>query len=352
MKYATRTRLNRRVPFVAVLLALALLGAGSAFAANVVGTSKNDVLRGTAKADKLNGKAGNDRLLGLGGNDVLIGGPGNDVLIGGGANDTLRCGPGRDTANADAGDTVAPDCELVKGPMLPSLSVAGASANEGNGPATALAFPVTLSKPVTWTVSVTFATADVSAKAPEDYASTNGVLTFAPGETTKTINVAVKGDTTVEPDETVSVNLSAPVNATVAGGSATGSIKNDDRQTPRVGRYTGTTSQNRAIQFDVTPDGQSLTNVVFHIDIECANVDFRLQDEPIDFGNSLIPLRSDFSFDVKDSGSSGNVSVNLSFTGAVSLSGSAAGTLRVDYRVNTSFGAVTCSTDAVSWRAS
>ena len=118
---------------------------------------------------------------------------------------------------------------------------------------------------------------------------------FAPGKTTKTINVAVKGDTTVEPDETMSVSLSVPVNATVASGSATGSIKNDDRQTPRVGRYTGTTSQNRAIQFDVTPDGQSLTNVVFHIDIECANIDFRLQDEPIDFGNSLIPLRSDYS---------------------------------------------------------
>ena len=46
--------------FVALLLALALLGAGSAFAANAVGTSKNDVLRGTAKADKLNGKAGLD----------------------------------------------------------------------------------------------------------------------------------------------------------------------------------------------------------------------------------------------------------------------------------------------------
>ena len=118
--------------FFALLLALALLGAGSAFAANVVGTSKNDVLRGTAKADKLNGRAGNDRLPGLGGNDILIGGPGNDVLIGGGGNDALRCGPGRDTANADAGDTVAPDCELVKGPMLPSLSVGNVSANEGN----------------------------------------------------------------------------------------------------------------------------------------------------------------------------------------------------------------------------
>lgn len=351
MKHVTRTRLNRRTPFVAVLVALALFVAGSAFAANVVGTPKNDVLRGTAKADKLNGKAGNDRLLGLGGNDVLIGGAGNDVLTGGGGKDALRCGAGRDTANADEGDTIAPDCELVKGPMLPSLSVENVSANEGNGP-TSLAFPVTLSKPVTWTVSVAFATADASAKAPDDYASTTGVLTFAPGETTKTINVGVKGDTTVEPDEAMSLTLSAPVNATVASGSATGSLKNDDSQKPRVGRYTGMTSQNRAIQFDVTPDGQSITNVVFHIDIECANVDFRLQDEPIDFGSSLIPLRSDFGFDVKDSGSDGNVSVNLSFTGAVSLSGSAAGTFRVDYRVNTSFGAVTCSTDAVSWRAS
>ena len=41
-----------------------------------------------------------------------------------------------------------------------------------------------------------------------------GTLTFAPGETTKTITVPVLGDTVVEPNETFVVNLTAPTNAT------------------------------------------------------------------------------------------------------------------------------------------
>jgi hypothetical protein len=43
-------------------------------------------------------------------------------------------------------------------------------------------------------------------------------LTFAPGETTKTITVAVKGDRVVEPHETFVVNLSSPPNAGIADG--------------------------------------------------------------------------------------------------------------------------------------
>jgi Ca2+-binding RTX toxin-like protein len=81
------------------------LVASSAFAATIVGTSGDDVLRGTAKADRLLGKAGNDRLYGLAGDDLLQGGPGVDRYV---------CGPGRDTVIAAAGETVAKDCEVVR----------------------------------------------------------------------------------------------------------------------------------------------------------------------------------------------------------------------------------------------
>jgi pimeloyl-ACP methyl ester carboxylesterase len=99
----------------------ALLFAGALGAATIPGGPGNDTLRGTARADALYGRAGHDRLFGLGGNDLLVGGLGNDVLTGGAGADRLSCGPGRDTANADAKDSVAKDCETVRGvPKPPS----------------------------------------------------------------------------------------------------------------------------------------------------------------------------------------------------------------------------------------
>ena len=102
---------------VAVLaFAVLALAAGSVWAATINGTARNDTLRGGAGADKIYGKGGNDKLIGAAGNDLLVGGPGNDRLVGGVGVDTLRCGPGRDTATRDVRDTVARDCEVVRGP--------------------------------------------------------------------------------------------------------------------------------------------------------------------------------------------------------------------------------------------
>ena len=110
-------------------LALALLSAGllltpSATAARLVGTSGPDLLVGTARPDSIFGDAGRDRLYGMAGNDFLHGGPGRDLVDGGrgddrivaqydGASDRVLCGPGLDVVNADLGDSVAADCELV-----------------------------------------------------------------------------------------------------------------------------------------------------------------------------------------------------------------------------------------------
>jgi len=87
---------------------------------------------------------------------------------------------------------------------------------------------------VTWNVSVVYATADGTAKADSDYAAAKGTLAFSPGETTKTIEVQVNGDTVVEPDETLTISLSGAANATIADGSATGTIINDDHEWHRL----------------------------------------------------------------------------------------------------------------------
>jgi len=111
---------------------------------------------------------------------------------------------------------------------LPALSVNDAVVPEGDTGTTTMTFTVSLGAPSGRTVSVHYATADGTAIAPSDYAATSGDLVFAPGETTKSVNVTVSTDTWLELDETLTLGLSAPSNATIADGSGLGTITNDD----------------------------------------------------------------------------------------------------------------------------
>jgi RTX calcium-binding nonapeptide repeat (4 copies) len=110
MNMRKRSALTVSTACLVVLVVTATVGATT-----ITGTARNDTLRGGSKADKLTGKGGNDKLYGLGGRDVLSGGVGNDLLVGGPGADRLSCGAGRDTARGDASDTIAKDCEVVKG---------------------------------------------------------------------------------------------------------------------------------------------------------------------------------------------------------------------------------------------
>ena len=109
-----------------------------------------------------------------------------------------------------------------------TLSIDDVSHAEGNSGTTTFAFTVTLSGQSSQTVTVDFATANGTATAGSDYVSNSGTLTFAPLETTKTINVSVNGDLAPEPNETFFVNLTNPSNATIADNQGLGTIVNDD----------------------------------------------------------------------------------------------------------------------------
>ncbi|MDZ4781733.1 MAG: Calx-beta domain-containing protein [Planctomycetia bacterium] len=110
----------------------------------------------------------------------------------------------------------------------PTASVSDVSIAEGNSGQSNLVFTVTLSAAATNVVTVNYATDNVTATAGTDYTLTSGTLTFAIGETSKTISVPIVGDTTDEPNETFELDLSAPVNATLADAQATGTITDDD----------------------------------------------------------------------------------------------------------------------------
>jgi len=106
----------------------------------------------------------------------------------------------------------------------PSLWIGNASVVEGNSGTTPATLTLTLSGPSIAATSVSWATAAGSAAAGVDYTTASGSVTFAPGETVKTITVSVLGDTLKEANETFTVNLSNPAALSIAGGSGTVTI--------------------------------------------------------------------------------------------------------------------------------
>jgi len=110
----------------------------------------------------------------------------------------------------------------------PKVSIADLAVTEGNGEHAHFMFTATLDKASVAPVSVNYATANGTATGGVDYTAEAGTITFAAGVTTQTVHVGILGDTVVEPNETFSVVLSAPTGVTIARGTATGTITNDD----------------------------------------------------------------------------------------------------------------------------
>ena len=110
-----------------------------------------------------------------------------------------------------------------------SLAIDDVSVTEGNGGTTNAVFTITRTGATASAASVEVNTADASATAPSDYVQRSAVtVNFAPGQTTAGVTVTVNGDTTYEPDELFTVNLSNPSGATIGDAQGVGTILNDD----------------------------------------------------------------------------------------------------------------------------
>jgi hypothetical protein len=117
---------------------------------------------------------------------------------------------------------------VVNDDPVPSLSIADGSVTEGDTGTIAATLAIGLSTASGQVVTVGYATAGGTATAGSDFTATSGTITFAPGVVSQTITVTVRGDVTDEPGETVLVNLSNPVRATIARSQATLTILDDD----------------------------------------------------------------------------------------------------------------------------
>ncbi len=113
------------------------------------------------------------------------------------------------------------------GGLRPEITINDRALSESTTPAN---FTVTLSVASTLTVTVDYSTANGTATAGADYTAVSGTLTFAPGETTKTINVPITSDTLDEANETYFVNLSNASNSTILDGQGQGTINDNDNE--------------------------------------------------------------------------------------------------------------------------
>ena len=120
-------------------------------------------------------------------------------------------------------ETVVPDISIPETISIP----------EGSATQVKAIIAVTLSEATDQQVSCTWSTLDGTAIAGEDYTDvSNAVLIFAPGETTKNLEVLLSNDSTFESDENFFVNISNIKNANLKGYRTSVTIANDDAFNP------------------------------------------------------------------------------------------------------------------------
>jgi hypothetical protein len=115
--------------------------------------------------------------------------------------------------------------------VLPAVGINDVTVTEGNSGTRVATFTVTLSGAATQRVTVGYVTANGTALAVSDYQATSGTITFAPGETSRTVVVLVNGDRLGEPHETFFVNLSNSTNALITDEWGVGTVLDDE---PRI----------------------------------------------------------------------------------------------------------------------
>ena len=138
-----------------------------------------------------------------------------------------------ETTDCDAAGAICTDdermlshatSEIVAGP--PAISVSDAAAQEAEG--AVLEFSVTLSHPSSRTVTVSYVTADGTATAGDDYTAASGSLTFNAGDTSQTVEITVLTDSEDEGQETLTLTLSNPSQATLGDATGTGTIEDGE----------------------------------------------------------------------------------------------------------------------------
>ena len=118
---------------------------------------------------------------------------------------------------------------IIDNDAAPTISIDDVRIGEGNSGQRVAAFRLKLSKPSGQVVRVNYSTVGNTATSGEDFVAVAPTqIAFTTGNLYAYARVLINGDTLNEPDETFKVNLSSPLNATIADSQAIGTILNDD----------------------------------------------------------------------------------------------------------------------------
>ena len=157
----------------------------------------------------------------------------------------------------------------------PGISIAPASALEGDSGSADMTFTVTVAYAVTEAVTVNYATSDGTATAGQDYtAVSNGSVTIVAGNTTSEFTVSVTGDETDELNETFKVTISLPLGATAAaitGGdtaAVAGAILDDDPAVVTVAPKKSPVTEGEEVVFVLTRTGVTDEELYMLVDLE------------------------------------------------------------------------------------
>jgi len=134
--------------------------------------------------------------------------------------------------------------------IAPAFSINDVSVSEGG----LLSFTVTKTGEAVLTHAVNYASA-IGTASSSDFTATSGILSFASGETSKTLTVATVEDSIYEDSETVIVNLSVPTNgATISDSQGVGTI-NDDDTAPAFSINNISAAEGNTLSFTITKSG-------------------------------------------------------------------------------------------------
>ena len=152
-----------------------------------------------------------------------IGGQGNELF------QANADGSGGETPRTNGASDRWPDWQPLPAPAGAdaTCTIANTRVDEGNSGSADASFEVDCDNPTSDTYSAAYATADGTAREPDDYTSASGSFDVPLGKSHRQIHVNVAGESTPEPHETFTITLSSgPV--TIQRPTATATIVDDD----------------------------------------------------------------------------------------------------------------------------
>ena len=203
------------------------------------------------------------------------------------------------TTSVDRYEIKTNDAFFTGSTQPPEIRVSSGAVPEGNSGQAQVQVAVSLTAPAPVATTVGWQTIDGSAtSASGDYVAGSGTITFAAGSTTAVITVFVKGDTTIESDETFGIQLTSAPGFNIAKGTGTITITNDDLPplTVSIGNATATegNSGTATVNVPVTLSRASTTTVTVVVTTVAgtakAGTDFTQKTQTLSFAPGVTSL--------------------------------------------------------------